>query len=90
MNKQLYKKALTLGASDFGESRTKNKKYYVIYNGRRINFGQKGYEDFTKHRDVGRQRAYWSRHSKIRDKQGRRVINDKNSPSYWSARILWD
>jgi len=89
MIQSLQKKALTLGATDFGLSRTKNKKYYVIYNGRRINFGQKGYEDFTKHKDVGRQRAYWARHSKIKDKQGRRVINNKESPSYWSARLLW-
>ena len=90
MNKELYKKALTLGATHFGSSKNKNKKYYVIYNGRRINFGQKLASDFTKHNDVGRQRAYWARHSKIRDKQGRRVINDKTSPSYWSARLLWD
>ena len=49
MIQRLQKKALTLGATDFGYSKAKNKKYYVIYNGRRINFGQKGYEDFTKH-----------------------------------------
>ena len=89
MIQRLQKKALNLGATDFGLSRTKNKKYYVIYNGRRINFGQKGYEDFTKHKDIGRQRAYWARHSKIKNKKGQRVINDKESPSYWSSRLLW-
>jgi len=89
MIQRLQKKALTLGATDFGRSKVKDKKFYVIYNGRRINFGADGYSDFTKHKDVGRQRAYWSRHSKIKNKQGRRVINDKNSPSYWSSRLLW-
>ena len=89
MEQQLRKKALNLGATDFGISKAKGKKYYVIYNGRRINFGAEGYSDFTKHKDVGRVMRYWARHSKIKDKQGRRVINDKESPSYWSARLLW-
>ena len=89
MIQRLQKKALSLGATDFGYSRTKNKKYYVIYNGRRINFGAKGYEDFTTHKSIPRQMAYWARHSKIKNKKGQRVINDKESPSYWSARLLW-
>ncbi len=89
MIQRLQKKALTLGATDFGRSKAKGKKYYVIYNGRRINFGAKGYDDFTTHKDVTRVRKYWARHSKIKDKQGRRVIYNKESPSYWSARLLW-
>ena len=32
MIQRLQKKALTLGATDFGYSKAKNKKYYVIYN----------------------------------------------------------
>jgi len=87
--RELQKKAMTLGATDFGYSKAKNKKYYVIYNNRRVNFGQKGASDFTKHKDVGKKRAWWARHSKIKDKSGRRVINDKTSPSYWSSRLLW-
>ena len=89
MIQRLQKKAMNLGATDFGRSKAKGKKFYVIYNGLRINFGADGYSDFTKHKDVGRQRAWWARHSKIKDKQGRRVINDKNSASYWASRLLW-
>ena len=85
MIQRLQKKAIIHGATDFGYSNAKNKLYYVIYNGRRINFGAR--EDFTK--SIPRQMAYWSRHSKIKDKQGRRVINNKEYPSYWSARLLW-
>jgi hypothetical protein len=89
MPKELHDKAMKLGASDFGYSKAKGKKYFVVYDGKTINFGAKGYSDFTKHRDVGRQKAYWARHSKIKDKKGRRVINNKNSPSYWAAKLLW-
>jgi hypothetical protein len=89
MPKELHDKALKLGADDFGYSKTKDKKYFVSYNGKIINFGQKGYSDFTKHKDQKRKKAYWARHSKIKNKKGQKVINDKNSPSYWSARILW-
>ena len=86
----LKRKAYSLGATEFGKSRNKNKKYYVVYNGRVINFGQKGYSDYTQHKDENRRKAYIARHSKIRNKEGKLVINDKNSPSYWSLKILWD
>ena len=32
-------KALSLGATEFGISSAKNKRFYVIYNGKKINFG---------------------------------------------------
>ena len=34
-------KAFRLGATEFGRSKTKDKKYYVVYRGKVINFGQK-------------------------------------------------
>jgi len=91
MNKMntLENKAKKLGATNFGKSKNKTKKYFVVYDGKSISFGGKGYSDFTIHKDLGKRRAWWARHSKIKDKYGRRVINDKNSPSYWSARLLW-
>jgi len=36
----MEQKAIKLGASSFGNSKAKNKRYYVIYNGKTINFGQ--------------------------------------------------
>ena len=88
MNK-LENKAKKLGATNFGISKNKRKKYFVVYDGKTINFGNKGSDDYTIHNDIGKQRAFWSRHSKIKDKKGNRVINDKTSPSYWASRILW-
>ena len=86
----LKRKVYSLGGTEFGKSRNKNKKYYVVYKGRVINFGQKGYSDYTQHRDEDRRKAYIARHSKIRNKEGKLVINDKTSPSYWSLKILWE
>lgn len=33
---QLKQKAISLGASEFGNSSAKNKRFYVIYNGKRL------------------------------------------------------
>ena len=47
----LYNKALKLGASDFGESDKKDKRFYVIYNDKVINFGSKNGATFYDHKD---------------------------------------
>jgi hypothetical protein len=46
---ELKYKALELGASDLGLSQVKTKKYYVIYNEKKINFGSAhmGKRDWT-------------------------------------------
>jgi hypothetical protein len=81
--------ALKLGATEFGQSRVKNKRFYVIYQGKRINFGSDVGKTYIDHRDFNKMKAWYSRHKKITNKDGRVVINLKTSPSYWSARILW-
>ena len=85
----LRKKAMRLGATDFGKSSVKGKRYYVVYQGKRINFGSSVGSTFIDHADNKIKDAWYARHSKIKDKDGNLVINDKNSPSYWSAKILW-
>ena len=85
----LKKKALALGATEFGQSKTKNKKYYVIYLDKRINFGAKNMSDYTIHKDPERRRRYRARHMKIKNKQGQPVYKLKTSPAYWSWHILW-
>ncbi len=85
----LRKKALRLGATEFGPSRAKGKKYYVVYNGRRINFGAQGMSDFTIHKDPERRRRYRARHGKIRLKDGRLAYKVKTSSAYWSWNLLW-
>jgi hypothetical protein len=47
MPKELHDKAMKLGASDFGYSNVKGKKYFVVYDGKKLNFGAKGMSDFT-------------------------------------------
>ena len=89
MPKELHDKALRLGATDFGYSKAKGKKFFVVYDGKTINFGAKGYSDFTKHKDEDRRKRYYTRHSKITDKTGKKVITKKSSPSYWSYNLLW-
>lgn len=86
---ELRSKALNLGATDFGKSKVKNKKYYVIYNNKKINFGAKGMSDFTIHKDIKRRELYRKRHSKIKLKDGRYAYKVKESPAYWSWNILW-
>lgn len=86
---QLEQKAKQLGATEFGFSRMKDKRYYVIYEGKRINFGSKTGQTFLDHRNKALKDAWYARHSQIKNKQGEYVINLKTSPDYWSANILW-
>lgn len=84
----LYRKALKHGATEFGISRAKNKRFYVVYNGRRINFGSKFGSTFIDHYDINKRTAWLARHSKIL-KQGSPAYLDITSPEYWSWNILW-
>ena len=85
----LYNKALRLGASEFGVSKNKNKRFYVIYQAKKINFGSKNGSTFYDHKDKTKRKAWYARHSKIKDKSGNLVINNPLSASYWSANLLW-
>jgi len=85
---KLFHKAISLGATDFGFSNTANKRFYVIYNNKKINFGSKYGRAYIDHHDEGKQNAWYARHSKIKNKHGEYVINLKTSPAYWSN-LLW-
>lgn len=86
---ELYKKAIKHGASDFGISNNINKRYYVIYNDRKINFGSKNGQTFIDHKNPDIRRAWIARHSKIKNSNNQYVMSLKTSPSYWSRHILW-
>ena len=86
---ELRKKALSLGATDFGISKVKNKKYYVIYNGKKINFGHSAYEDFTTHKDPERRKRYLARAKKITDGDGKLTWKNKNKANFWSTHLTW-
>ena len=85
----LRNKALSLGASDFGVSKVKGKKYYVIYEGKRINFASDVGKTFLDHKDNKKRDAWRARHSKIKNKNGQLVYKLKSSASYWSWHLLW-
>ena len=75
-------------------SKAKNKKYSVYVKGandkpKLIHFGDKRYGQFKDklgnyksldHGDPKRRKAYYSRHG---------PASDKNTPKYWSHKILW-
>ena len=86
---KLRVKAFKLGTTEFGTSNAKNKKYYVIYRGKRINFGAKNMSDSTIHKDKERRDRYRARHRAIKNKQGQLVYKLKTSPSFWSLNLLW-
>tara|TARA_B110000971_G_C20039682_1_gene516931 strand:- start:6299 stop:6604 length:306 start_codon:yes stop_codon:yes gene_type:complete len=64
------------------------KKKYAVYDYKRdawVNFGQIGYEDFTKHKDKQRRLRYLTRSKGIRGKWK----DNKYSPNNLSIHILW-
>jgi hypothetical protein len=85
----LRRKAIGYGASEFGKSKVKGKRYYVVYQNRKINFGSDVGSTFIDHGDLVKRKAWYARHSKIQNKNGEYVINLKTSPDYWAAKILW-
>ena len=87
---KLKTKALSLGASEFGISERKTKRYYVVYQDKQIHFGSKTGQTFIDHGDKTIRANWIARHSKIKDKYGNYVINNPHSPSYYSRHILWN
>jgi hypothetical protein len=73
------------------KSDRKNKKFKVLTpNGNIIHFGQKGYEDFTQHKDEKRRKNYCKRSAGIKDKNGKLTKNNKESANYYSRKFLWE
>lgn len=67
-------------------SKAKNKKYYIINpKGHKVNFGQMGYEDFTKHKDIARRHNYLTRTAGMKGDW----VNDGYSANNLSRNILW-
>ncbi len=84
----LDKKAQALGASEFGLSKTKTKRFYVIYNNTIINFGSKVGQTYIDHRDDHKRKAWRARHMKIL-KEGKPAYKNKMSPEYWNWHLTW-
>ena len=71
------------------KSHVAEKKYDAVFerNGREIvqPFGQKGYSDFTKHKDTKRRQRYLTRHRGMHENW-----NDPTSAGALSRWILWN
>lgn len=64
------------------------KKYRVTFleNGKHVDFGQRGYSDYTIHKDKERMRRYINRHARMGENWGQ---SGKYSAGYWSRWLLW-
>jgi len=85
---------LTYSISKPSSSQRKNKKYQVTVersDGKKktVAFGQKGYQDFTEHKDPDRRRRYQARASAIKKKDGSLAKDDPFSPNYYSTKYTW-
>jgi len=87
--KRLETNARFRGATNFGLSDRLNKKYFVVYDGKKIHFGSRSYKDFTIHGDKRRRDNYRTRHKSIKLISGKPAYLDKRQPAYWSYWILW-
>lgn len=62
------------------------KKFRVtMENGRRVEFGAKGYSDYTLHGDYNRMQRYLKRHKKREDWSKRGIY----TAGFWSRWLLW-
>jgi len=86
----MEQKALLLGGLNLKKSSRKNKRFMITYNDILIHFGDPNAITYYDKKDDIKRKAYIARHSKIKNKNNKYVINLKTSPSYWSARLLWN
>ena len=88
--KKLTKKAQKLGAESIEYSSRKNNKYMVtLPSGKKVHFGSPKYPDYLIHKDEERRDRYLSRATKIKNKQGELTHEKKESPNFWSTKLLW-
>jgi hypothetical protein len=83
------KLAANLGLPVPYSSQRNGKKLYVIYGGKEIHFGARGYSDFLEHKDPERRDRYRARARGSLLKSGKPAYMDKNQPAYYAYRILW-
>jgi hypothetical protein len=71
---------------EIGFSKNSEKKYYVINpEGKKVNFGQIGYADYTKHHNKERRNNYLTRSANIKGDWK----DDKYSPNNLARNLLW-
>lgn len=69
---------------DITESPLKSKKYRItLPDGSKIDYGAKGHSDYLLHHDDARRERF---HKRFKNNPG---YNSKQSPLYYSSRLLW-
>lgn len=75
-----------------------NHKYTAIIGDKRVNFGDKRYQQYhdkigsyshLDHNDKQRRANYRKRHTAITNKSGARATSVKYSPAWFSLKYLW-
>ena len=86
--KKNLKKYFPTDTPDLFISNRKNKKYQILNHetNKFVHFGSLSYEDFTKHQNKERQKAYIIRASNIKGDWR----SDKYSPNNLSLYLLWN
>lgn len=85
-------KGIIKSADELQISKAKNKRFVLIKDGKRTNFGfwdNSGSHAFIDHKDTKLKSAWIARHSKIQLKDGRLAYKVKDTPEYLSYNILW-
>lgn len=54
-----------------------------------VRFGYRGMEDFTQHGDPARRKNFRERFAGIKTKDGKRAIDQWDSPARWALKELW-
>jgi GrpB-like predicted nucleotidyltransferase (UPF0157 family) len=82
-------KARDLGLPMVHSSQRKNKKLFVVYNGKKIHFGDRRFSDFLTNQDEEQRARYRARASKIKDKNGVYSYDNPNTANFWAYNIIW-
>ena len=85
-------KGIIKSADELQISKAKNKRFVLIKDGKRINFGlwdMTGNNAYIDHKDNKIKSAWLARHSKIKLKDGRFAYKVPYTPEYLSYNILW-
>lgn len=70
-------------------SQNSEKKWSLSDGQHTVDFGQKGYEDYTMHKDPVRKQRYIGRHVKKEHGLWQHTKQNLMTPSYLSRYILW-
>lgn len=69
------------------KSPKREKKWRILFeNGKHVDFGQKGYSDYTKHKNPSRMHLYLERHRHMGETWTAKGIY---SAGFWARWLLW-